>query len=422
MNYEEAMEYLNESYKFSKKSGLDRMIFLMDFLGNPQDKLKFIHVTGTNGKGSTCSYISNILKNCGLKVGIFTSPYIHRFSERIKINNLEISNEEISNYISEIEQKTKELNDIPTYFEILTAMAFLHFSRNNCDIVVLEVGIGGLLDSTNIIKDSEVSVITNIGLDHKEILGDTIEEITKQKAGIIKQNGNVVLYPCDNYISSIINEVCLQKNANLYKVNLKNLENVRSSIYGQEFNYKDINNIKIGLLGDYQIYNALVAIETINVLIKKGYKITLENIKNGLINTRWPARFEILNKSPVFILDGAHNVQGVKSLVYNLKRYFNNKTVIFIVGALKNKDYKNFIDITKEIASIYLTITPKSYKAIDSKTLEQVIKNKGLNSKSFYNINDAIIYALNICNYENIICAFGSLYLAGDIRSFFNLK
>ena len=163
MNYEEAMEYLNESYKFSKKSGLDRMIFLMDLLGNPQDKLKFIHVTGTNGKGSTCSYISNILKNCGLKVGIFTSPYIHRFSERIKINNLEISNEEISNYISEIEQKTKELNDIPTYFEILTAMAFLHFSRNNCDIVVLEVVIGGLLDSTNIIKDSEVSVITNIG-------------------------------------------------------------------------------------------------------------------------------------------------------------------------------------------------------------------------------------------------------------------
>lgn len=424
MDYRSAMNYLNDSYKFGSKLGLSRIAKLLDMIGNPQDKLKFIHVAGTNGKGSTVSFISSVLIESGYKVGIFTSPFIQRFSERIKINKDEISEEEIVFYVEKIKEKIDvmllEGYENPTEFEIVTAISFMHYEKNKCDIVVLEVGIGGLYDSTNIIKNNEVAVITSISYDHTEILGNTLEEIAFQKAGIIKNGCPVVLYNQTNQVFKVISEVCKKENAQLYYIDEKQLKVKSSTVVEQVFDFERYLNIKISMIGSYQMKNAIVALKVIDILINKGYKIPDDKIYSGLYKTHWAGRFEKLSDNPIVIIDGAHNIEGASTLAKNLESLYGDKKTTFVFGVLQDKDYKSIVECVNHLADKYITLTPNSPRALKSKDLANFLKN--YNSKVFD--AETVVNAMNIaikeCKEDEIICVFGSLYFIGQVREYFN--
>ncbi len=423
MNYEQAMQYIHGTLKFGSKLGLERIAGLMDLLGNPQKKLKFVHVTGTNGKGSTTAFISNILIDSGYKTGIFTSPYIQRFTERIKIDNNEIQPDELAEVIDLIKSKIKILLELgqehPTEFEIITAAAFEYFYRNNCDIVVLEVGLGGRYDSTNIIDPPEVSVITTISLDHTDKLGGTLEEIAYIKAGIIKQGSDAVVYPQPDKIMKIFRDECQKQDAVFHDVCFESLKLKEFSLEGQLFDYKDYKNLQIRLLGDHQLCNAAVAIDACEALINKGYKIANTNISNGIANTAWPGRLEIINTQPLVLIDGAHNLEGGQALNAALERYFSHKEKVFIVGFLRDKDYKHIMELLAEKASLIITVTPDNPRAVPSGELAEELNKYSKHVKDGITLENGLKLALDNMGSNSMVCAFGSLYMIGRIREIF---
>lgn len=420
MNYEAALEYLHGTLKFGSIFGLDRITKLLDLMGNPQKKLKFIHIAGTNGKGSTTAFISNILLEAGYRTGMFTSPYIQRFTERIKVNNTEISNNELAEQVLQIKEKIEEMVsngfEHPTEFEIITAAAMEYFYTQNCDFVVLEVGLGGIVDSTNVIDLPEVSVITTISMDHMDRLGDTLGEIAAQKAGIIKQNGLVVLYPQEQEAEEVINKVAKEKNAKIHKVDFSTISEKSFSLEGQIFEYKDFENIKIGLLGDHQMRNAAVAIDTCELLCNKGVAIAHRNILDGLENTIWPGRLEIINENPLVMIDGAHNLEGGQALNSAMDKYFIKKKKIFIVGFLRDKDFKGIMDMLSSKADTIITVTPNNDRAVPSAELAEFLKIYSCTVIDGISIQNGLRIAVGLADKESIICAFGSLYMIGEIR------
>ncbi len=420
MNYEAALEYLHGTLKFGSIFGLDRITKLLDLMGNPQKKLKFIHIAGTNGKGSTTAFISNILLEAGYRTGMFTSPYIQRFTERIKVNNTEISNYELAEQVLKIKGKIEEMvsngYEHPTEFEIITAAAMEYFYIQNCDFVVLEVGLGGIVDSTNVIDLPEVSVITTISMDHMDRLGDTLGEIAAQKAGIIKQNGLVVLYPQEQEAEEVINKVAKEKNAKIHKVDFSTLSKKSFGLEGQIFEYKDFENIKIGLLGDHQMRNAAVAIDTCELLCNKGVAITHRNILEGLENTTWPGRLEIINENPLVMIDGAHNLEGGQALNSAMDKYFIQKKKIFIVGFLRDKDFKGIMDMLSSKADTIITVTPNNDRAVPSAELAKFLKIYSCTVIDGISIQNGLRIAVGLADKESVICAFGSLYMIGEIR------
>ena len=323
MKYHEALEYINDKDKFGSRLGLDSIGKLLSLLGNPQKGLNYIHIGGTNGKGSTASYLAHVLKAGGYKVGLFTSPYIERFNERIQINGEDIPNETLGRLTSTIREKAdimvKKGYDHPTTFEIITAIGFMYFKEERTDYAILEVGLGGRFDSTNIIDKPLVSVITTIDFDHIDILGDTLGKIAYQKAGIIKDNSIVISYPQEEESLEVLKKVSREKNSEFYlcpmeNINIKSASN-RGSIF--DFQYKDtkIEDIKIKMLGEYQVYNAALALTTLLIMKERELlSIEKEDIYRGLNDTKWPGRLEIIGEDPIFLIDGAHNVQGLAHL------------------------------------------------------------------------------------------------------------
>jgi dihydrofolate synthase/folylpolyglutamate synthase len=433
MNYQEALNYIYSAYKFGSKLGLENITKLLSLLGNPQRKLKYVHVAGTNGKGSTSAYISSILIEAGYKVGIFTSPYLERFTERIKINDKEIGEEDISRITGLIKDSISKMleddDNHPTVFEIVTAMAFQYFAESNCDIVVLEVGLGGRFDSTNVIKRPEVAVITTISYDHMDRLGNTLPEIAFEKAGIIKNNCDVVAYPQPDDVKEVFFKVSQEKNARLHWVDFSGISNIKFDIDGQVFNYNDYKNVKISLLGPHQIYNAVVAIKTGEILSSKGYKITRETILRGLLKARWPGRLEVVNRKPLFLIDGAHNSEGAQALCNALSHYFPNNKKTFVFGVLKDKNYREIIEVILPIADKIITVTPNSDRALRAEETADFIKsycskmlpNVTIDVSSSVSIEEAIEKSLKESDSEDIICAFGSLYYIGEVRNYFRL-
>jgi len=414
MNYEEALEYLNSQAFFGSKLGLSRIKKLCEIMGNPQKKLKYVHIAGTNGKGSTSSLIFHVLKESGLKTGLFTSPYIQRFTERIKVNDDEISKDQVAKIMSDIRDKIENTNfgdNNPTWFEIITVMGFIHYAQQNCDIVVLEVGLGGDLDSTNIIDQSEVSVITSINYDHMEVLGSTIEEIAKAKAGIIKPNGTVVVYPQGENVLKVIEDRCKEQNAVMINVELPVLKNF--DLDRQVFDYKNHKDIEISLLGEHQIYNAATAIETLETLGKT------DTLRAGFKKATWAGRMEIVSRDPLFFLDGAHNAQGAEVLAKNLKLLCPNEKFTFIVGVLAHKNYQAMLESFYPLASAFITVTPNfSDKGLDAQDLATYIKQFHNDVTPATSVANAIDIAKNN---NNTICAFGSLYYIGEVRDYFGL-
>jgi dihydrofolate synthase / folylpolyglutamate synthase len=423
MNYIEAIEYIHGTHKFGVKLGLHNIKRLLELLGNPQDELKYVHIAGTNGKGSTAAFISSILIESGYRVGIYTSPFLIRFNERIKVNNIDIDDDDLVMVISTVKEKVDYMisrnESHPTEFEIVTAAAFLYYYQKSCDVVILEVGLGGRYDSTNVIKESLLSIITPISLDHMSILGDNISKITFEKAGIIKEKSNILIYQKFEESVNVIKNTAIKKNANVYILDEKNISISSYNIGSQVFHYKQYNNLEITLLGDYQIYNASLSLEACLLLKRFGmYKICERSIRAGLTKALWQGRFEIIKKDPLFIIDGAHNVDGAKVLKSSLQRYFKENRIYFILGILEDKAYEDIISILAPIASGVFIVSGFSERALNIDKLSSVVKKYCTQVTKCDKMEAVICKAIETAQKDKdaVICAFGSLYMIGKVK------
>jgi len=408
-----AIEYIEKYTWSSTKLGLDRTIELLDKMGNPQDKLKFVHVAGTNGKGSTCAMLSSILEKSGYTVGLYTSPYILKFNERMQVNGNEISDEKLAQITSEVIPLAESMEDHPSQFELVTAIAMQYFLDSKCDIVVLEVGLGGELDSTNVIKNPECSVICNMGLEHTEYLGNTLSEIAKAKAGIIKKSRPVVCYKSDDEALNVFEEFAKRLECSMKVADFSSIELLSNSLEGQFFNYKSYNNLRISLLGMHQLRNAAVVLETVDVLKNAGWNISDNSVREGLDRAKWAARFEILSSKPAVVVDGAHNPQCAEALSEAMKSYLPGKNSTFLMGVLKDKDYNAIIDYLVPYAKSFVCVTPDSPRAMTAEELAQLLKAKGETAVACDSISQGADIAMKS---GNPVVACGSLYMAGIAR------
>ncbi len=420
MNVNECIEYIHSLSKFGKKAGLTNIRMLLNYLGNPQDELSCIHVAGTNGKGSTSYLIANVLKYQGYKVGLFTSPFIEIFNERIRLNGENISDSDLVKYTIKVKNAVDYLigkGYYPIEFEVITAIAFLYYKDQKCDYVVLETGLGGRYDSTNIIKNNTLCVITNIGIDHTNILGETIEDIAYQKAGIIKENSTVVLYPAQKEACGVIERYSAEMNASVKQVDVSSLEIISDDFSGSVFNYKMHKNIHLSLVGTHQIYNAITALEAIDVLSKK-INLSEESIVKAFFNAKWPVRFEVFNKDIPVVIDGAHNLQGVSSFVSGMDKYFPDKKKVFVVGMLNEKQYTQSLDCALNIADAVVITSVPSIRQTSVGDIYDYARSNHKCVGFIENNFDAFTYAYKLCDDNSVIGIFGSLYLAGNMRSF----
>lgn len=419
MNYLEALDYIYEVPTTKPTYSLDRMKGILGFLGNPQDKLKIIHVSGTNGKGSCCALLSSVLQMAGYTVGMFTSPHLIDPKERFVINGKEINDKDFIQVASKVKKAQEAVNANIGTFDKLTAMCFEYFYKKKVDIAIIEVGIGGLYDSTNIIKSSLVSVIMNIGLDHTELLGNTIVKIAKQKAGIIKKKGTVVAYDNKPSVIKTIEKVASEQNVKFVKADFKQINVISEGIDNQIFDYKKYKNVELPLLGKHQFYNAATVLEVVDVLKKKKYKLSISTVKLGIKNAKWPSRMSILQKEPLFILDGAHNPQCAKALSESLPTILNEKKAIMLCGMLRDKDYEKVMDTVIPFAKEFICLTPNSYRALSNNELSDLLKSKGQVTHVAKDPENGIRLALKRAKKDDVIIGFGSLYLAGDIMKAF---
>ena len=408
MTYEQATEYIDSFLIFGSKLGLERVTKLLNDLGNPQDKLKFIHVAGTNGKGSVCAYCSSILQQAGYKTGLFTSPYIIDFRERFQINGEMISEDELIKIVEKIKSiiDTYPKDEIPTEFEIVTAIGMMYFYQNNCDVVVLEVGLGGRFDSTNVIKNPLVSVICSISLDHTAQLGDTVDKIAFEKAGIIKENCESVLYPVqEEEVFKVIEDVAIKKHSNLTIAKNERISIVDRHINGDIIRFNDLD-IALKIPGMFQPLNFITAVTAIE---KSGLKVTDSQIKNGAEKAFFPARLQLFSENPKILLDGAHNPDGVKALKEHLEKYFDKPTAI--IGMMKDKDVSTVLSEIAPLFSKIITVTVNNPRSLTADELAEKAEKYCDNVMPIADYKKAILQEKK-ANEDFVIC--GSFYLCSD--------
>jgi len=362
------VEYINTPRWRSSRLGLDRTRELLAGLGNPQDALCVVHVAGTNGKGSTCAFLASILQEAGYKVGLFTSPYIIEFADRIRVNGCNIAPDDLLDVTLAVREVAEAMSDHPTEFELMTAVAFTHFARQACDICVVEVGLGGRLDSTNVLEAPEVCVITPIALDHTALLGNTLAAIAGEKAGIVKPGVPVVSALQDPEAMAVIANVAAKQNAPLTCVDASLIEGTPG-----DFSYRDWQHVHLGLLGSYQTQNAATALEAVLVLRARGWNIPDDAVEAGLLATYWPGRFEVLGEEPTFIVDGGHNPQGARVLVESLAQRYPNRPVLLVMGVLADKDYRTMLHelLAYEPVRMFICIEPPNPRALPTEELAQ---------------------------------------------------
>ena len=420
MNAQEAIEYIHSFFWKGSIPGLSRTQELLRRLGNPEKKLKFVHIAGTNGKGSTASMTASILRKAGYKTGLYTSPYIYRFNERIQVNGEQIPDEDVATVTEYVKQFAETMEEKPTEFELVTAIGFEYFARQNCDIVVLEVGMGGALDSTNVIETPEVAVITNIGLDHTDYLGDTVEKIAETKAGIFKNGGHAVIYRGSASVEEVFERVCAERNVSLKKADFDSL-NLRShSLEGQVFDCGSRKELFLPLLGDHQLHNASVVLSIADTLIEKGWKITEENIREGIRDVSWPGRFDIVGHDPLFIIDGGHNSQCIDALVKNCRDYLENRNIIALTGVLADKDYGEMYRPMMPYIQEFVCITPPNPRKLDAAELAEHLRRVGATATPCDTIAQGVQLAIEKAGNDGVVLCFGSLYTIGDIKNALN--
>ena len=416
MNYEEALEYIHGISWCFCKPGLERITELCSRLGDPQNELKFIHVAGTNGKGSFCSMLTAVLKRAGYKIGTYTSPYIRFFNERMCINGEPISNEELAEITTYIKPIADSMSDKPTEFELITAVAFEYFKRNNCDVVVLEAGMGGRLDSTNVIRNPVLSVITGVALDHTAFLGDTVEKIAVEKAGIIKDKRPVLFGGEHSGARDVIRSAAELSGSNYFEVDYEKLKVNVATLEGTNFDFFHRKNMKVSLLGLYQPRNAAVVISAVDILNTCGFDIGENDLREGLVEARWQARFEILKKEPLIIFDGAHNAQGIDSAVASIYHYFGDRKVYVLTGVLADKDYRYIAQRLSEIAEKAFVMTPDNPRALASDEYADALENCGVSSQAFETLEKAYITASREALADGVpLVCLGSLYTYSEL-------
>lgn len=416
MNANEAITYIEACSWSTTKLGLERTQALLHALGDPQKRLRFIHVAGSNGKGSTCAMLSSILQQAGFRTGLYTSPYIQTFFERIRVNGVDISENDLAQITSRVRLIADSMEDHPSQFELVTAIAMEYFAAQRCDIVVLEVGMGGALDSTNVIDAPEVAVITNIGLEHTEYLGSTLEAIAETKGGIIKTGCDCVAYPSDPAVLETLARICARLNVPLTVTDSNAVHAETNTLSGQRFSFHSWQHVKLPLLGAHQLSNAAVALTVIETLRKRGWSISDQAVYDGLRLTRWPARMEVLHPAPLFLLDGGHNPQCAQALARGIESYLPDQKVTFLIGILADKDYESMLNIVRPYGAAYICLTPDSPRALSAEALAQKLKQMGASAVSAPDCASGIEMALER---GDPVIAFGSLYLAGAIRTQF---
>ncbi len=414
---EKTLAFIHGLYRKGVRPDLSRVRWLLNALGNPQEKLKFIHIAGTNGKGSTAAMSASILKAAGYKVGLFTSPYIYRFNERIQIGGIQIPDDQVIARTARIRALLDNMPEQPTEFDFVTAMAMEYFADEGCDIVVLEVGVGGALDSTNSIPAPEVAVITNIGLDHTELLGDTVEKIAAVKAGIIKPGCHAVVYRGAPSVEQVYEDICREKSVPLKKADFAGLVRVSHGLEGQVFDCSGRKGLVLPLLGDHQLHNAAVVLSVMDSLKERGWNITEEHIAQGLKEVSWPGRFDIICRNPLFIIDGGHNPQCIEALVTNIQDYLKGKKIIVLTGVLADKDYGDMFRPVMPLVHEFVCITPDNPRKLDAGELARYLTEAGALATARVSVAEGVAAAREKAGEDGVVLCFGSLYSIGDIRN-----
>lgn len=419
MTYEEAINKISSLMRFGSKPGLERIQKLLGLMGNPQDTLKFVHVAGTNGKGSTCALMASVLKKSGYRTGLFISPYITDFCERMQINGEKIPHEELAEIVEKIfplVEKMNEGGEIITEFELVTAIAFQWFAQKQCDIVVLEVGLGGRLDSTNVIRTPLVSVITSISLDHTKVLGDTLEQIACEKSGIIKDGGVTVCYPDQKSEAlAVIRKTAAERKNRFVLADMRSIETLSMNLTGTGLLYGELL-VSLPFLGEHQVKNAVTALAALEVLKEEGYHISGHSIESGFSSASFPARMEVLSVNPTIIIDGAHNPNGMAALADAIRKYLPNRKITAIVGMLGDKDVTSSIQFLNGLFTNVITLAPNNPRAMKAEKLAECFRLNGIPASAMENAEEALHKGLSMLGDDGVLLICGSLYLAGDIR------
>jgi len=425
LNFIEAIQFIENSHSFGTKLDLAHMKVLLELLGSPQKQLKFIHIAGTNGKGSTSSFIHSMLKAEGYKVGLFTSPHLQCFTDRIRINGINISPEDFAVYASIIKEQLSSLSaqefNHPALFDIVTLMAMMYFAKEQVDYVVLEVGLGGLNDATNIIDESLASVITPIGVDHIDILGSDIAKIAYHKAGIIKSKGTVISHWQDPIVEEVIVEVAKKQGAQLNFLRKDDIilcqQDFREQVFHLDTPWGILNDCKIRMIGDHQICNSALAVQTL-ITLRENQKLTIsdQSIYKGLYENYWAGRLELLQDNPLLLVDGAHNVQGSEVLSAAIEKYFKDKKINLVVGMLKDKDVDGVLNNLIPLCSKVIFTKPNNPKAMNPDELANRVHFFGKESYITQTLEESVALALENTAFDEVTIFTGSLYLIGDVR------
>ncbi len=418
MNYGEALSYMEEIKQYGIVPGLDSIRELCRRLEDPQKGLRFVHVAGTNGKGSVCAYVSSALQSGGYRVGKYTSPAVVDYREEIQVNGSFIPKAAVGRYVERLKAVCEGMAadglPHPTPFEVKTAMAFLYFREKKCDIVVLETGMGGLLDATNIVEDTCVAVLTPISGDHMGFLGKTLGEIASQKAGIIKRGCHVVTAAQMPEVMEVIAGKAADMGCPLRVADAKAAEHVRLGLEKQRFDYGHLKKLEIALAGQYQIENAVTALEVLEVLGELGFPVKEEKLRSGMAQAQWPGRFTIVGRKPYFILDGAHNEDAARRLAQSLAYYFPDRKIFYIMGMLRDKEYEKAIALTHALADQIITVTPPDNpRALSAYELASAVSKVHPKVTAADSLEEAVEMVRLLADKEDVIIAFGSLSYLG---------
>lgn len=426
MDYEEALSWIHGISRFGMNMGLKRIETLMHYLGDPHRKLKFLHIGGTNGKGSTAAFAAAALEAGGYRVGLYTSPYLVQFTNRMSINGIDIPRERLVELVGRVKPLVEKISASdaghPTEFEVVTAIAFTYFAEEAPDIVVLEVGLGGRLDATNVVQPL-VTVITTVSLEHTQVLGNTVEEIAREKAGIIKEGVPVVTMAGGGALE-VLEDTCRHRNAPLYRLGVQfGAEKINGSIKGQSFNYKglyrDYSDMYIPLLGSYQVDNAALSLAALELLTEKGFSLSEQSVRSGLAATEWPGRLEVMRRSPLVVLDGAHNLEAFRELRRSVESTFTYRRLILVLGVLGDKAMESILQEILPLVDVLVVTAPNSPRAADPADVKEIASK--LMPGTVYirkSIPEAVALAVSLARAPDLVLVAGSLYLISDARHY----
>ena len=421
MDYRQAVDYIESPALPRRRYGLERLKQALELLGNPQQKVRFVHVAGTNGKGSCSAMLASILKEAGYRTGLYTSPHLRRYNERMQVDGENISDDDLIRAVQRVKAVCEQMGGTPIVFEVLTLMALWYFAERRCDFVVLEVGIGGKLDATNCIPAPAAALITQLGFDHTETLGSTLEEIAAQKGGIAKPGSQLVMAKQEPCALQVVEQLCREQGCGFTVADPDRLQVLSNSPEGQRLRDRTYGELLLPLAGSHQVKNAANVLTVVEVLKGEGFAIPDRAVRQGIEHTIWPARFERLGRGPDFILDGGHNPQCVQAAVQALRDYYPGKKVVFLAGMMKDKDSAAMLAKMAEVAEAFVCLHADSDRAFGAQELAHRIEETlGLAAYPAASAQEGCALAQQLAGEQGVVCALGSLYLAGEIRSVFH--